>query len=110
MLVSGEAGIGKSRLIAAMQDNVGDDPPTTLRYFCSPHHRDSMLYPFIAQLERWAGFARNDRPAARLGKLKTSLGPFASHRQIRSPSWPTSSALPMRASRRSLSIRRASAR
>ena len=74
VLVSGEAGIGKSRLIAAMQDNVGDDPRTTLRYFCSPHHRDSMLYPFIAQLERWAGFARDDRPAARLDKLKTSLG------------------------------------
>ena len=74
VLVSGEAGIGKSRLIAAMQDNVGDDRRTTLRYFCSPHHRDSMLYPFIAQLERWAGFTRDDRPAARLDKLKTSLG------------------------------------
>ena len=57
-----------------MQDNVGDDRRTTLRYFCSPHHRDSMLYPFIAQLERWAGFTRDDRPAARLDKLKTSLG------------------------------------
>jgi class 3 adenylate cyclase/tetratricopeptide (TPR) repeat protein len=74
VLVSGEAGIGKSRLIAAMQDNVGDESRTTLRYFCSPHHRDSMLYPFIAQLERWAGFTRDDRPAARLDKLKTSLG------------------------------------
>ena len=74
VLVSGEAGIGKSRLIAAMQDNVGDDPRATLRYFCSPHHRDSMLYPFIAQVERWAGFVRNDRPPARLDKLKTSVG------------------------------------
>ena len=74
VLVSGEAGIGKSRLIAALQDNVGDDRRTTLRYFCSPHHRDSMLYPFIAQVERWAGFARDDRPAARLDKLKTSVG------------------------------------
>ena len=74
VLVSGEAGIGKSRLVAAMQDSIGDDPRTTLRYFCSPHHRDSMLYPFIAQLERWADFARDDRPAARLDKLKTSVG------------------------------------
>ncbi|MER8388773.1 AAA family ATPase [Mesorhizobium sp. M1428] len=74
VLVSGEAGIGKSRLIAAIQDNVGDDPLTTLRYFCSPHHRDSMLYPFIAQLERWSDFARDDRPAARLDKLKNSVG------------------------------------
>ncbi|TIS53516.1 MAG: hypothetical protein E5W93_15350, partial [Mesorhizobium sp.] len=71
VLVSGEAGIGKSRLIAAVQDNVSDDQRTTLRYFCSPHHRDSMLYPFIAQLERRAGFAREDDPAARLDKLKT---------------------------------------
>ena len=74
VLVSGEAGIGKSRLIAAMQDNVGDSPRATLRYFCSPHHCDSMLYPFIAQLERWADFARDDQPAARLDKLKTSVG------------------------------------
>ena len=74
VLVSGEAGIGKSRLIAALQDNVGDDQRTTLRYFCSPHHRDSMLYPFIAQVEHWAGFARDDRPPAKLDKLKTSVG------------------------------------
>lgn len=73
VLVSGEAGIGKSRLIAAMKDNNGDDPRATLRYFCSPHHRDSMLYPFIAQVERWTGFVRTDRPPARLDKLKTSV-------------------------------------
>ena len=74
VLVSGEAGIGKSRLIAALQDNVGEDQRATLRYFCSPHHRDSMLYPFIAQVEHWAGFAREDRSRARLNKLKISVG------------------------------------
>ena len=73
VLVSGEAGIGKSRLIAALQDNVGDDQRATLRYFCSPHHRDSMLYPFMAQVEHWAGFARDDRSPAKLDKLKTSV-------------------------------------
>ena len=74
VLVSGEPGIGKSRLAAGLQETVRDHAQITLRYFCSPHHRDSMLYPFIAQLERWAGFARDDRPPARLDKLKKLLG------------------------------------
>jgi hypothetical protein len=62
LLISGEPGIGKSRLIAALQEQVGDDPHIRLRYFCSPHHRDSALYPFIAQLDRAAGFDREDTP------------------------------------------------
>src|SRR6266478_6890181 len=57
VLISGEPGIGKSRLTAALSARIESEPHTRLRYFCSPHHQDSALYPFIAQLERAAGFA-----------------------------------------------------
>ncbi|HXB79385.1 MAG TPA: adenylate/guanylate cyclase domain-containing protein, partial [Bradyrhizobium sp.] len=60
VLISGEPGIGKSRLTAALSERIGSEPHARLRYFCSPHHQDSTLYPFIAQLERAAGFARDD--------------------------------------------------
>ena len=75
VLISGEPGIGKSRLTAALSEHIGNEPHTRLRYFCSPHHQDSALYPFIAQLERAAGFARDDPVEARLGKLQTVLAP-----------------------------------
>jgi predicted ATPase len=69
VLISGEPGIGKSRLTAALSERIETEPHTRLRYFCSPHHQDSALYPFIAQLERAAGFARDDEPEAKLDKL-----------------------------------------
>ena len=72
--VSGEPGIGKSRLTAALSQRIETEPHTRLRYFCSPHHQDSALYPFIGQLERAAGFARDDRQAAKLYKLEALLG------------------------------------
>ena len=75
VLISGEPGIGKSRLTAALSEQIGTEPHTRLRYFCSPHHQDSALYPFIAQLERAAGFARDDTVEARLGKLRALLAP-----------------------------------
>ena len=75
VLISGEPGIGKSRLTAALSERIETEPHTRLRYFCSPHHQDSALYPFIAQLERAAGFARDDTVEARLGKLRALLGP-----------------------------------
>src|SRR5215467_13297804 len=56
VLLSGEAGIGKSRLTAALLERLVGEPHTRLRYFCSPQHTDSALYPSIAQLERAAGF------------------------------------------------------
>ena len=73
VLVSGEPGIGKSRLTAALQERLAGEPHTRLRYFCSPYHRDSTLYPFISQLEAAAGFGRDDAPAAKLDKLGTLL-------------------------------------
>ncbi len=77
VLISGEPGIGKSRLTAALSEQIGTEPHTRLRYFCSPHHQDSALYPFIAQLERAAGFAREDGPETKLDKLATLLAPAA---------------------------------
>ncbi|MGA8694097.1 MAG: adenylate/guanylate cyclase domain-containing protein, partial [Xanthobacteraceae bacterium] len=73
VLLSGEAGIGKSRLTAALLERVATEPHTRLRYFCSPQHTDSALYPIIGQMERAAGFAHDDTPQARLDKLDTLL-------------------------------------
>ena len=74
-LISGEPGIGKSRLTAAVSDEIHGQPHRRLRWFCSPHHRDSALYPTIAQLERAAGFARDDSPEAKLAKARDLLSP-----------------------------------
>ena len=73
VLLSGEAGIGKSRLTAALLENVASEPHTRLRYFCSPQHTDSALYPIIGQMERAAGFAHSDALEAKLEKLGTVL-------------------------------------
>ena len=73
VLLSGEAGIGKSRLTAAMLERLAAEPHTRLRYFCSPQHTDSALYPIIGQMERAAGLAHDDTPHARLDKLDALL-------------------------------------
>src|SRR5262249_51205113 len=73
VLLSGEAGIGKSRLTAALLKRVATEPHTRLRYFCSPQHTDSSLYPIIGQMERAAGFAHDDTRLARLDKFDTLL-------------------------------------
>jgi len=73
VLISGEPGIGKSRIVAALAERLHDEPHRRLRYFCSPYHQDSALFPFIEQLGRAAGFARDDPPAARLEKLEALL-------------------------------------
>ena len=73
VLVCGEPGIGKSRITQAVQDRLGTEPHTRLRYFCSPHHQDSALYPIITQLERAAGFRRDDNNEQRLSKLEAVL-------------------------------------
>ena len=73
MLLSGEAGIGKSRLTAAMLERLANEPHTRIRYFCSPQHTDSAFYPIISQMERAAGFAHDDTRQAKLDKLDTVL-------------------------------------
>jgi class 3 adenylate cyclase/predicted ATPase len=77
VLVSGEPGIGKSRLTAALSQRIESEPHTRMRYFCLPHHQDSALFPFIVQLERAARFARADTPDERLDKLQALLAPGA---------------------------------
>src|SRR5215831_13243251 len=73
VLLSGEPGIGKSRLTAALLESVLAEPHTCLRYFCSPQHRDSALYPIIGQIERVAGLVHDYSPRARLDKLDALL-------------------------------------
>ena len=65
--------IGKSRLTEALEERIAGEPHLRLRYFCSPHHQDSALYPIIGQLERAAGFARDDTPAGKAQKLAELL-------------------------------------
>jgi len=77
VLVSGEPGIGKSRLTAALSQAIQSEPHTRLRYFCSPHHQDSALYPFITQLEHAARFSRGDTAQTKLSKLRELLAPGA---------------------------------
>ena len=73
VLISGEAGIGKSRLTAEFLERLPGEPHTRLRYFCSPQHTDSALYPIIGHIERAANFAREDDAKTRLDKLEVVL-------------------------------------
>jgi DNA-binding winged helix-turn-helix (wHTH) protein/predicted ATPase/class 3 adenylate cyclase len=73
MLVSGEAGVGKSRITVAFEERLHAEPHLCLRYFCSPYHQDSALFPIIDHLGRKAGFARDDPPASKLEKLEVLL-------------------------------------
>jgi len=73
VLVCGEPGIGKSRLAQTMVERLAGEPHIRLRFFCSPHHQDSALYPVIAHLERAAGFRREDTTEQRLDKLEALL-------------------------------------
>jgi len=75
VLLSGEAGIGKSRLAAQLDAEVAKEPHTRLRYQCSPYHRDSVLHPFVVQLERAARLAPEDPPETQLDKLEAVLAP-----------------------------------
>jgi predicted ATPase len=75
VLICGEPGIGKSRLAAALRDRLEGEEYTRLRYFSSPHHQDSALYPFISQLERAAGLERKDPVETKLDKLEALLAP-----------------------------------
>src|SRR5205085_9604086 len=73
VLLSGAPGIGKSRIAAALEERLQAEPHLRLRYFCSPYHQDSALYPFVDQLGRASGFARDDPPASKLEKLGSLL-------------------------------------
>jgi hypothetical protein len=73
VLISGEPGIGKSRITVELERRLHAEPHIRLRYFCSPYHQDSALFPFVDQLGRASGFVPDDPPAARLEKLEALL-------------------------------------
>jgi hypothetical protein len=85
VLVCGEAGVGKSRLAAALSERVAAEPHTRLRYQCSPYHTNSALYPFITQLERAAQIGSDDAPELKLDKLERVLAIGTSRYQAVAP-------------------------
>jgi class 3 adenylate cyclase/predicted ATPase len=74
VLIAGEPGIGKSRLLRALREELRSAPHLALSHFCSPYHTNSALHPIITQLERAAGFAPGDAPEAKRAKLEALLG------------------------------------
>ncbi|WP_187399157.1 alpha/beta fold hydrolase [Bradyrhizobium paxllaeri] len=74
VLLSGEAGIGKSRIVLALRERLRNEPRLRIGYYCSPHHLNSALWPVIAQLQRAAGYLREDTPSLKLEKLEHLLG------------------------------------
>jgi predicted ATPase/class 3 adenylate cyclase len=73
VVLTGEPGIGKSHIALALQERLQAEPHFTVRHFCSAHHTNSALYPFIAQLERAARFERSDSSTERFAKLEALL-------------------------------------
>jgi len=85
VLISGESGIGKSRLVAALAERIAGEPHTRLRYQCSPYYTNSALRPVIAQLERAAAFKADETSEQRLDKLEAVLAMGASQAQAVAP-------------------------
>ncbi len=73
VVLTGEPGIGKSHIALALEERLQAEPHITVRHFCSAHHTNSALHPFIRQLERVARFERSDSPAEKFAKLETLL-------------------------------------
>ena len=76
VLLSGEPGIGKSRLVQELKEQLGDEEAARIEFRCSPYHRSSALYPVIAHLQRFLQFAREDSPAVKLEKLQHTLSRY----------------------------------
>jgi class 3 adenylate cyclase/predicted ATPase len=72
-LLSGEAGIGKSRILAALRERIGDERHIVLRYQCSPHHVNDAFYPIAGQIWHGAGFVSGEPAATRLDKLEAMI-------------------------------------
>ena len=74
VLLSGEAGVGKSRIVQGFRERLEDEPHSRVLYYGSPYHRNSALYPATEQLQRALRFERDDGPAQKLDKLEAVLG------------------------------------
>ena len=82
VLLSGEAGIGKSRLVQALKEQVLAEGATRIEFRCSPYHQNSAFYPIIDHLQRLLQFAQNDTPQAKLAKLQQALVAYRFPRPI----------------------------
>jgi class 3 adenylate cyclase len=76
VLLSGEPGIGKSRLVQELKEHVSAEGATRIEFRCSPYHQNSTLYPIIGHLQRLLQFAREDSPATKLEKLQHTLSHY----------------------------------
>ncbi len=85
VLLSGEAGIGKSRILQALRDKIASEPHFRLRYQCSPHHGNSAFYPIIQRLERAARFSSTDGSEGKLDKLESLLRMSAENIEVVAP-------------------------
>jgi len=74
VMISGEPGIGKSRIVDRLLEKVSERRHTHLRYYGSPYHQQSGMHVILDQLERASGYARDDAPAIKLEKLETLFG------------------------------------
>ena len=73
VLISGEAGIGKSRLLQGLINGLAERPHFLQEHRCSPYHQNSALFPIIESYERWFGFQREDSPEERILVLERVL-------------------------------------
>jgi class 3 adenylate cyclase/tetratricopeptide (TPR) repeat protein len=80
-VLTGEPGIGKSRIAIALQDRLQAEPHFVLRHYCSAHHTNSVLFPFISQIERAAGFERSDSTSVKFEKLKSLVAPSGNNQE-----------------------------
>ena len=75
VLLSGEAGIGKSRIVQTLRERLAGEPHATVLMQCSPYHRSSALYPLVQYFEHRAGIAPGDGPESRAAKFERLIGP-----------------------------------
>ena len=85
VLVAGEAGIGKSRMVEALRASLADQPHTRLRYQCSPFHINSAFHPIMEQMERAADFSRSDTVDGKLDKLEGLLARAVADPSVAAP-------------------------
>jgi class 3 adenylate cyclase/tetratricopeptide (TPR) repeat protein len=76
VLLSGEAGIGKSRLVQELKEQAVQEGATRLEFRCSPYHQNSALYPVLEHLQRVLGFERDDTSQVKLKKLERTLAQY----------------------------------